>query len=134
MIESNLTSLSDALERDGYLALPGFFSNERIEEVEAAVRRACSARAMDIVIDDLVTGERVFYGLAANRQRGWFKLNDLYPQSVRARPERFDEAHPFPEKTYLRRHPDVRAAVAERRIPSAFAHYREHGFTEGRGI
>jgi phytanoyl-CoA hydroxylase len=78
MIEPTLTSLSDALERDGYLVLPGFFSNEQIEDVEAAVRRACSERAMDIVIDDLVTGERTFYGLAANRERGWFKLNDLY--------------------------------------------------------
>jgi phytanoyl-CoA hydroxylase len=318
MIDGALTLQSDALERDGYLVLPGFFSNEQIDEVEAAVRCACSERAMEIVIDDLVTGERTFYGLAADRERGWFKLNDLYlvvdevralaleerlseslrallhgqspalcntltlakgsnqpmhidslfmtpprpqqlvaswiafedvqpeagpleyypgshkiplyrfrdgshhaavdelpqwteyifnevkarelkketffarrgdvfiwhadllhggakirdpqktrrslvchyfvesdvrafpdwnlvpmnagfwidrlPQSVRAGPERFDEAHPFPEKTYLRRHPDVRAAVAEGRIPSAFAHYREHGFAEGRGV
>src|SRR5437870_4874115 len=78
MIADTLASRRDALERDGYLILPGYFSSEQIDQVEKAMARACAEHGMEIVIDDLTTAERTFYALAANRERGWFKLNDLY--------------------------------------------------------
>jgi phytanoyl-CoA hydroxylase len=56
------------------------------------------------------------------------------PQPVRAEPARFDVAHPFPEETYLARHPDVRAGVEARMVASGEEHYRMHGFAEGRSI
>jgi len=62
-----------------------------------------------------------------------FWLNRL-PAEVRTPPERFDAAHPFPEAAYLRRHPDLRAALCEGRITSGFEHYRMHGYAEGRVI
>jgi len=308
----------DLFERDGYLILPGYFTSEQIDSTEAAIRRVCAEHAMEIVVDDLVSGKRTFYGLAENQEPGSFKFNDLYllveevralalepqlsellrhllhgrrpalcntltlvkgsnqpmhidslfmtprtpqqlvaiwiafedvdrdagpleyypashriplyrfrdgshhatteelpqwaayilnevkvrglrketfvarkgdvfiwhsdllhgggdirdqqrtrrslvchyfaeddcrenpawnfvdlnsgcwidrlPQSVRVEPEQFDHVHSFPENAYLRRHPDVRAAVAKGHIPSGFAHYREYGFAEGRGI
>ncbi len=70
----------DAFARDGYLALRGFFSGEEIDAAENATQRALRERPMEFVVDDLSSGERTFYGLAANAERGWFKFNDLYLQ------------------------------------------------------
>ena len=56
------------------------------------------------------------------------------PLPVTADPSAFGPASPFPEETYLRRHPDVREAVEAGRCPSGEFHYREFGFGEGRGV
>lgn len=59
---------------------------------------------------------------------------DRLPPPVRAAPDRFDDAHPFPEEAYLRRNPDLRSALEDGRISSGFAHYCSHGYAEGRAI
>ena len=59
---------------------------------------------------------------------------DRLPQPVRAEPARFDAEHPFPEETYLVRHPDVRASLAAGAITSGEEHYRTRGFAEGWSI
>jgi ectoine hydroxylase-related dioxygenase (phytanoyl-CoA dioxygenase family) len=56
------------------------------------------------------------------------------PQPVSVDPEEFGAGSPFPEETYLRRHPDVREAVEANLWPSGESHYREVGFSEGRGV
>lgn len=56
------------------------------------------------------------------------------PQPVSADPASFGRSCPFPEKTYLMRHPDVREAVEAGVWPSGEAHYRRVGFAEGRGV
>lgn len=53
---------------------------------------------------------------------------------VAAEPSSFGKGCPFPEATYLRRHPDVREAVETGLVPSGEAHYRDFGFGEGRGV
>ncbi len=55
-------------------------------------------------------------------------------QPVRAEPQAFGPTCPFPEASYLARHPDVREAVDARLCPSGEFHYRAHGFREGRGV
>jgi phytanoyl-CoA hydroxylase len=56
------------------------------------------------------------------------------PQPVNVDPGAFGPGSPFPEETYLRRHPDVREAVEAKLCPSGEYHYREFGFREGRGV
>jgi phytanoyl-CoA hydroxylase len=56
------------------------------------------------------------------------------PQAVAVDPSAFGPGSPFPEETYLRRHPDVREAVEAKLCPSGECHYREFGFREGRGV
>jgi ectoine hydroxylase-related dioxygenase (phytanoyl-CoA dioxygenase family) len=56
------------------------------------------------------------------------------PQPVSADPGSFGPNCPFPEEAYLRRHPDVREAVESGLFPSGQFHYREFGFSEGRGV
>lgn len=60
-------------------------------------------------------------------------LNRL-PPPVYTAPERFGSDRPFPEELYLRRHSDVRAAVAGGAMPSGFHHYQHYGFAEKRPI
>jgi phytanoyl-CoA hydroxylase len=76
----------------------------------------CVARGMDIV-----------------PMNGGYWMQRL-PQPVIADPASFGPGCPFPEETYLRRHPDVREAVEARLFPSGEHHYREFGFSEGRGV
>jgi ectoine hydroxylase-related dioxygenase (phytanoyl-CoA dioxygenase family) len=54
-------------------------------------------------------------------------------QPVRVEPAAFGPVCPFPEESYLERHPDVREAVEAGLCPSGEYHYRNHGFREGRG-
>ena len=62
----------------GYLVLPAFFGPNEIEAVQAATEAALRARGMEIVVDNLLDGERTFYGLVRNRESQNFKINDLY--------------------------------------------------------
>ncbi len=61
----------------------------------------------------------------------WMRRQQL---PVRPDPEAFIPAFPFPEESYLRRHPDVRDGVRARVFPSGEYHYRNFGFGEGRGV
>jgi hypothetical protein len=56
------------------------------------------------------------------------------PPPVLADPSAFGPHCPFPEETYLRRHPDIQEAVEAGLFPSGEFHYREFGFNEGRGV
>jgi ectoine hydroxylase-related dioxygenase (phytanoyl-CoA dioxygenase family) len=56
------------------------------------------------------------------------------PQPVMAKPAAFGPGCPFPEEKYLARHPDVLEAVEAKSWPSGEIHYREVGFSEGRGV
>ena len=64
--------------------------------------------------------------------RGYWLRRPAQPVTVP--PARFGPARPFPEASYLRRHPDVRSAIADGRQPSGEAHYRNFGYAEGRGL
>jgi ectoine hydroxylase-related dioxygenase (phytanoyl-CoA dioxygenase family) len=55
-------------------------------------------------------------------------------QAVRVEPAAFGQGFPFPEESYLMRHPDVREGVKARLIPSGEYHYRMFGYGEGRGV
>jgi phytanoyl-CoA hydroxylase len=55
-------------------------------------------------------------------------------QPVKVNPCVFGPAFPFPEETYLARYPDVMNAVQEKLCPSGDFHYRNFGFSEGRGV
>ncbi len=56
------------------------------------------------------------------------------PRPVAVTPSTFGPDWPFPEESYLARHPDVRDAVVANRLPSGEHHYRNYGFSEGRGV
>jgi|CZKI01.1.fsa_nt_gi phytanoyl-CoA hydroxylase len=76
----------------------------------------CRERGMDIV--------PAHGGYWMRRQR----------QAVRVEPAAFGPDFPFPEESYLMRHPDVRDGVEARLFPSGEYHYRMFGFGEGRGV
>ncbi len=82
-----------------------------------------------------------YYGEADARALG----GDLVPhasgywmrrlsQPVLVPPEVFLAGRTFPESSYLRRYPDVKAAVDAGGFPSGWHHYEACGFKEGRGI
>lgn len=67
-------------DKDGFLKLPGFYSHSEIDKAREAQESAWRERHPRIVVDDLVTGERLKLRdvdtQAAKTHR--FKLNDLY--------------------------------------------------------
>lgn len=69
---------SSEFQRDGFLALPKFFSEEEIDRVVGAIERLKRERPHEIVVDDLVTGERTFLAVAHDPAHGHFKFNDLH--------------------------------------------------------
>lgn len=82
-----------------------------------------------------------YYGESDCRDRDMdlVSMNGAYwmrrlAQPVRVDPSAFGRDWPFPEQSYLRRHPDVRDAVAAGRCASGEYHYRNFGFGEGRGV
>ncbi len=72
---------------NGFLVLPGFFTEEECQQVASASDRVWSERPADVVVDDLVTNRRsritdVSDEDARNHR---FKLNDLYLSDKRLR-------------------------------------------------
>jgi phytanoyl-CoA hydroxylase len=65
-------------ERDGYMALEGYFSPSQIDRVAAAVGRLLRDRPNEVVVDSLRTGQRTFWTHAAEPETRHFKFNDLY--------------------------------------------------------
>jgi ectoine hydroxylase-related dioxygenase (phytanoyl-CoA dioxygenase family) len=65
---------------NGYLVLPGFFTEEETETVASASDRMWAARPDDVVVDDLVTNRRCrIREVSDDEHLGHrFKLNDLY--------------------------------------------------------
>ena len=72
---------------NGFLVLPGFFSEEECEAVSSASDRAWESRAPDVVVDDLVTNRRCrITDVAEEDARNHrFKVNDLYLSDHRLR-------------------------------------------------
>ena len=72
---------------NGFLVLPGFFSEEECESVASASDRMWQARPGDVVVDDLVTNRRTRITEVSDddAQRHRFKLNDLYLSDRRLR-------------------------------------------------
>ncbi len=81
MTNSRPPSLDGArarFERDGFLALRGYFTAEEVDAVAAAGQRALRERPMDFVVDSLETGRRTLYGLVDRPDSRLFKFNDFY--------------------------------------------------------
>lgn len=64
---------------NGFLVLPGFFTEEECQSVASASDRMWKDRPADVVVDDLVTNRRTrIADVAADAAREHrFKLNDL---------------------------------------------------------
>lgn len=82
---SNLAALREQFDRDGYLALTGYFSRERIDMVLAAIARLIEQRPREVVVDNLATGQRTFWADADGRETRRFKFNDFYLLSPEVR-------------------------------------------------
>ncbi|MFL6538953.1 MAG: phytanoyl-CoA dioxygenase family protein [Chthoniobacterales bacterium] len=80
MDDPQVESWAAQFERDGFLALPKFFSEEAIDRALTAVEQLKRERPHEIVVDDLAVGERTFLAAARDPQHGRFKFNDLYLQ------------------------------------------------------
>jgi phytanoyl-CoA hydroxylase len=65
-------------ERDGCMALEGYFSPAQIDRVAAAVGRLLRDRPNHVVADSLRTGQRTFWAHAAEPETRHFKFSDLY--------------------------------------------------------
>lgn len=66
-------------DENGFLVLPGFFTEDEVEAVDGAGQRAWAAASPDTVVDDLVTGRRVRMSDLTDEERTHrFKVNDLY--------------------------------------------------------
>jgi phytanoyl-CoA hydroxylase len=72
----DIMDLRERFNRDGFLVLPGHFSSGEADRVKEAMQSALAQFEMEIVVDDLMTGERTLYGLAD--KKNIFKINDLY--------------------------------------------------------
>jgi ectoine hydroxylase-related dioxygenase (phytanoyl-CoA dioxygenase family) len=71
--------------RDGFVALEGFFAQDRIDRASAAVRRLLRERPREVVVDCLQSGRRTFWADAAHPETRHFKINDLYLMSGEVR-------------------------------------------------
>src|SRR4051812_8282031 len=78
--DTRIETWAAQFERDGFLALPKFFSEEEIDRALAAAEQLKRERPHEIVVDDLAVGERTFLAAARDPQHGRFKFNDLYLQ------------------------------------------------------
>ena len=65
-------------ERDGYVALQGYFTPRQVDHAASAVRRLLRERPREVVVDSLRTGERTFWAHASEPATRQFKFNDLY--------------------------------------------------------
>ena len=67
-------------QANGYLTLPGFYSGEELDAAHEAMERAWKANAPRIVVDDLVTNQRLRLMDVAEdaRREHRFKVNDLF--------------------------------------------------------
>jgi phytanoyl-CoA hydroxylase len=67
-------------ERDGYLVLPKFYSDAELDSAQRALDRAWASKEPRIVVDDLVTHERLRLSDVTEeaRRKHRFKVNDLY--------------------------------------------------------
>jgi len=81
----DLKALQQQFDRDGYLALEGFFSSERIDGLRAVIARLLQERPHEVVVDNLLTGKRTYWAHATHRETRLFKFNDLYLLSPEVR-------------------------------------------------
>jgi phytanoyl-CoA hydroxylase len=73
-------------ERDGYVALEGYFPSQQVDRAASTVRRLLRDKPGEIVVDCLQTGQRTLWTQAAHPQTRTYKFNDLYliSEEVRA--------------------------------------------------
>ncbi len=64
--------------RDGFLVLPGYFSPQRVDELNAEVARLLAERPLDVVVDSRITAQRTWWADTPYRETQRFKFNDLY--------------------------------------------------------
>ena len=67
-------------EQNGYVVLPGFYSGDEVDEAQRALEHAWATRAPRIVVDDLMTGQRLpLKDVSEEARRDHrFKVNDLF--------------------------------------------------------
>ncbi|HEY9706848.1 MAG TPA: hypothetical protein V6D48_01455, partial [Oculatellaceae cyanobacterium] len=66
-------------QENGYLYLPGFFSEDIIEDVNRVVSEVWRQCPPFVVVDDLVTGRRKWMSdLYSEEKLHHYKVNDLY--------------------------------------------------------
>ncbi|MGH7997499.1 MAG: phytanoyl-CoA dioxygenase family protein [Opitutaceae bacterium] len=75
---SDIAALSAAFEREGYLALEGYFPSERIDRTSEAMSRVLTERPNEIVVDSCATGRRAFWSRIGESETRHFKFNDFY--------------------------------------------------------
>jgi phytanoyl-CoA hydroxylase len=64
--------------RDGFLVLEGYFSPERVDELNREVKRLLEEKAMEVVVDSRITAQRTWWADTPYRDTRRFKFNDLY--------------------------------------------------------
>jgi phytanoyl-CoA hydroxylase len=71
---------ADFFHSNGFLVLNGFYSTKEVDKALDASRTAVKKRPMEIVVDNLDTGERTLAGMLPQSalQDGRFKVNDLH--------------------------------------------------------
>jgi len=66
-------------DENGFIVLPGFFSEERLEWVLKIQREVWDMSPNNVVVDDLITGRRCrMSNLSQEEKQHPFKVNDLY--------------------------------------------------------
>lgn len=73
-------ALRQAWDTQGFVVLPGFYGDDELAAAEAPVRQAWDEKAPRVVVDDLVTGQRLRLADVDDeaRRKHRFKTNDLY--------------------------------------------------------
>jgi phytanoyl-CoA hydroxylase len=103
--KKEMLSYKTSFDQHGFLVLPSFFDDDIINEALNAVELVKTARSMDVVADDLETGERSVLSLLPPDavKRGRMKINDLYLQ-----------------------HPEIRALALDNRLAAILGNLLEH--------
>ncbi|HTJ64508.1 MAG TPA: phytanoyl-CoA dioxygenase family protein [Alphaproteobacteria bacterium] len=78
--QDELAAQKAFFEANGFLVLPGFFSDTAIDTVQETIDRVKAERPFDVVIDNLENGDRTVLGLMSPEDllRDRIKINDLY--------------------------------------------------------
>jgi hypothetical protein len=79
LIEGLTAEQRVAWERDGFLVLPGLYSDRAMDELDAVTDWMWRERPRSLVVDDTVSLERNrLHAIATDRKNSRLKLNDLY--------------------------------------------------------
>lgn len=76
--ELDIPALKAQFDRDGFLALKGYFPVERIDSANRTMERLLRERGSEIVVDSCVAAKRAFWSQITEGETRHFKFNDLY--------------------------------------------------------